>query len=284
MLKIAIIGYGYVGKAMFTYFKSHYQVIYHDPYLEGSCTLEQVNECDMGVICVNTQSVPESGQCDTSIVESVLNWLTTPLILIKSTVQIGFTKRMIALYPGKNICFSPEYIGESLYDTGRYNFNTDMKNHSFFTFGGPKDVTQRLVPIFQKISGPSKIYKQTDETCAEIAKYMENSFLATKLVFCYEMDQICKINHVDYNEVRELFLLDPRMSPSHTCVFESQVHPFDGKCLPKDIKALLYQSRLTGYEPDFLKEVLASNDRIGKLRVQSDSVTTLPPPNVIPSA
>ena len=46
---------------------------------------------------------------------------------------------------------------------------------------------------------------------------------SVKTVFCYEMDQIAKTMGVDYNELRELWLLDPRMGTSHTCVFESGI-------------------------------------------------------------
>lgn len=263
-MKIGIIGYGYVGKAMFEYFSGQFDVIYYDPFINGSSSKEEINKCDLGVVCVFTPS-KENGECDISIVEETIDWLETPLILIKSTIKIGSTKKLKEK-TGKRICFSPEYIGESLYDTGKYNFNKSMKNHTFYTFGGEKKDTNELVNIFQIISGPSKIYKQTDETSAEIAKYMENAFFSTKLVFCYEMNEICKINNVNYNEVRECWLLDPRIGVSHTSVFSNKTEPYDGKCLPKDIKALIQQSNEQGYNPSFLEEVEKSNKRIGDLR------------------
>jgi len=262
-MKIGIVGYGYVGKAMFNFFKNHYNVIFYDPFIDGSCTKEEINDCNLAVVCVFTPTGNE-GQCDTSIVEEVMEWINTPLILIKSTVAVGTTKRLKEKL-GKRICFSPEYIGESTYDTGYFNFNKDMKHHSFFTFGGDKQDTAELVSMFQIISGPTKIYKQTDETSAEIAKYMENAFFSTKLIFCHEFNQICKHWGVDYNEVRECWLLDPRMGPSHTCIFKNKEFPFDGKCLPKDLAAIIYSAKEKGYEPNFLEEVNTSNNRIKNL-------------------
>ena len=155
-----------------------------------------------------------------------------PLICIKSTVSIGYTD-YIKNKTGKRIIFSPEYIGESTYDTGYFNFNKSMRNHSFFIFGGDKKDTKEFVDLYSEVSGPTKVYKQTDAKTAEIAKYMENAFFSVKTVFCYEMKQICDIFDCDYNEVREAWLLDPRMGASHTCVFKSKNYPYDGKCLPK---------------------------------------------------
>lgn len=262
-MKIGIVGYGYVGKAMYNYFKGHFQTIFYDPFIDGSCTREEINECNLAVVCVFTPT-GKDGQCDTSIVEEVIEWINTPLILIKSTIAIGTTRRLKEK-SGKRICFSPEYIGESTYDTGYFNFNKEMKHHRFYTFGGDKNDTAELVSIFQIISGPTKIYKQTDETSAEIAKYMENAFFSTKVIFCHEFNQICKHWGVDYNEVRECWLLDPRIGHSHTCVFKNKEYPFDGKCLPKDLAAIIYSSKEKGYSPEFLEEVRESNERIRNL-------------------
>ena len=80
-MKIGIVGYGYVGKAMYNYFKGHYETIFYDPFIEGSCTKEEINECNLAVVCVFTPT-GEDGKCDTSIVEEVIEWINTPLILI----------------------------------------------------------------------------------------------------------------------------------------------------------------------------------------------------------
>jgi UDPglucose 6-dehydrogenase len=263
-MKIGIVGFGYVGKAMFNYFNGHYDTIYYDPFISGSSTQDDINLCDIGIVCVNTPSKSD-GSCDISIVEESIKWLTTPIILIKSTVEIGTTSYLKKKYK-KRIVFSPEYIGESTYDTGLYNFNKLVKNHNFFIFGGDKNDTAYIVSIFQVISGPNKIYKQTDETTAEMAKYMENSFFATKLIFCYEFEQICKKMEIDYNEVRECWLLDPRIGSSHTCIFINKTEPFDGKCLPKDLNSIIQSSIRLNYIPDFLLEVKKSNNRIKKIR------------------
>ena len=104
-----------------------------------------------------------------------------------------------------------------------------------------------------------------------MVKYMENTFYATKIAYCYEIDQVCKRMGIDYNEARDLWLLDPRINPMHTAVFEGNDRPFGGKCLPKDLSALVETSSALGYEARLLQEVLDTNDRIAEIRAAARS-------------
>ena len=80
-------------------------------------------------------------------------------------------------------------------------------------------------------------FRIVDSTTAEIAKYMENSWLATKVSFCSQFYQIAKKHNVSYEELRELFILDPRVNPSHTFIYED--HPYwESHCLDKDVNAI----------------------------------------------
>lgn len=199
--------------------------------------------------------------------KEVINWIESPLILIKSTVSPGTTDHLKST-TGKCIVFSPEYIGESTYDVSG-TFPT-MLASPFFTFGGSSSDTKEIASLFSVIGGPNKIYRQTDALSAELAKYMENSFLATKVVFCYEFDQICQAHDRDYQEVRELWLLDPRINSSHTSVFPGNKEPYSGKCLPKDLNAIIAAAREQGYKAGFLEAVDQSNKRIGNIRKEQE--------------
>lgn len=273
MKSVAIIGYGYVGKAMAKFFSKHYNVMVHDSLYDEKhnadfgvnfVDIKTANECNLALVCVPTPS-SNSGRCTTDIVEEVIDQLQTPLIVIKSTVEPGTTDRL-KQKTGKRIVFAPEYCGESSY-WSPYLWDREVKETPFFIFGGdPKD-TSEAVDYYLPVTGPVKTYRQTTAKSAEMAKYMENSFYAMKITFAYEMACICKAAGLDYNEVRELWLLDPRINPMHTAVFAQNDNPFGGKCLPKDITALAsWAEEVLGYSPDLLWEVLESNKRIGQYR------------------
>ena len=266
--KIGIVGLGYVGTAIYDFFKDHYEVIFLDPEKENSSSKEEINTCDLGVVCVPTP-IAEDKSCDLSLVEETVNWLETPLILMKSTVEPGTTDRLRE-ETGKRIVFSPEYSGESTY-WSPYLFDDDIKEEPWYTFGGDPEDTTILVNTYMKVVGPTKTYQQTDAKAAEVAKYVENCFYATKVLFCYEIAEICKSAGVDYNEMRELWLLDPRVNKMHTAVFTENNKPFGGKCFPKDINALVRFAQKNGYEAKFLEEVIKSNERVGNIRGQNES-------------
>ena len=250
-MKIGIIGKGYVGKAVYNLFKDHYEVVTKDK--EGDYS--KINECYLSVVCVPTP-MEKDGSCDTSIVEEVVQNLKTPLILIKSTIPPQFTAHLRFIYK-KRIVFSPEYSGQSKYWLP-YKFGTDMKECPFVILGGdPKD-TKEIIDILTPVLGPTKIYYQVNSTEAEIIKYAENSFFATKITFVNELKNICEAFGVDFYKVREGWLLDPRINKMHTMVFKKG---FSGKCLPKDMNAIVKACEKKGYEPKLLKEVISSNER-----------------------
>lgn len=255
-MKVGIIGYGYVGKALHNFFKNHYEVFIYDPFIEKSNTKEELNNTDVVFISVPTPRA-EDGRCDISIVEESIKWLDVDIMVIKSTVEIGTTDMLIEKY-NKKIVFSPEYIGESTY-WSPYDFHTDMKETPFFIFGGERDICNRVIDLFLPVTGPCKRYIISDSKTAEMAKYMENSFYATKITFCNEMYDICESLGIEWNEARELWLADPRINPMHTAVFKDK-RGFGGKCLPKDISALNHISKQNNLPSKLLEGVIKSNN------------------------
>lgn len=273
-MKIGIVGYGYVGQAMYRFFKDHYDMVIYDPFYEPKedeylpiMNRKDLFQCDVALVCVPTPMKKGTNFCDVSLVEESVGWIESPLILIKSTVEVGTTERL-KRETGKRICFSPEYCGESKY-WSPYAFDTDVKETPFFIFGGDKRDTSELVNLYMRVTGPTKIYRQTDAATAEMVKYVENTFYATKIAFCYELAEICKKANIDYNEMRDLWLLDPRLNSMHTAVFKENVNPFGGKCLPKDLMGLIGFAEKMGYDAKLLKEVTKSNKRIGLLREEN---------------
>jgi len=258
--KIAIIGSrGHVGTAMASMFwgNQDYQTI---PYDLGLGTKETVNNCDLAIICVPTPQAKD-GSCDTSIVEEVVAWIETPLILVKSTIPPGTTEYLKKKYK-KRIVMSPEYVGESKYYTPEA-----WKNPlawPFQIFGGDKKDTAEITEIFKPILNQGTFFMQTDSTTAEVIKYAENVWGAMKVTWANEFYEICKTFGVNYDEMREGWALDPRVEKQHTLVYKRN-RGFGGKCYVKDLSGMIKSSEKAGYIPEFLKEVQKSNERFRRM-------------------
>lgn len=272
--KIAIIGCGYVGKGVQKIFPD--ALVYDPAYRIADRRIldkQVINEnCDLAIVCVPTppkgmteQAVPDNQDAflpvDTSIVEEVISWLETPLILIKSTVPPGTTERL-AIENNKSICFSPEYMGEGgYYMPPRYPDPTNPVQHEFVIIGGEKEPADKIVDIFVEALGPSKTYFTCSATEAECIKYMENTWIATKVTFANEWKNICDRFGARYNTVREGWGLDSRVEKMHTAVFPDK-RGFGGKCLPKDLHGIVSAVRSEGYEPSLLEQVWYANQKM----------------------
>jgi len=254
---IAIVGYGYVGQAVGDLLLTKHDIMVK----EIGDNYDRANQCDAAIICVPTPMM-DDGNVDISIVEEVVANLRVDVIIIKSTIPPGTCEYLDNKYE-KRIVFSPEYIGEGNYPLPYWDgvpHPTDMSKHEFTIFGGHKLDTKSAIRIFKPVFGPYHKYIQTDWKTAELTKYMENTWIATKVTFCNEFFQICKCFGIDYNELRELWLMDKRVSRSHTLVSDDR--GFSGKCIPKDTNGLVgLLKKMRFYEPKFLEEVLRSNDR-----------------------
>lgn len=260
--KISIIGSeGKVGSAYVKFFSGHYEVIAYDPKLTFLCPEKnEVNQALLSVVCVPTPS-KKDGSCDISIVEEVVSWLKTPVILIKSTIAPGTVDYLKKKYR-KRIVFSPEYIGESTYDHN-WTFQNDARKTPWIVLGGDERDMHYVWEIMLPIVGPQKKWFFLTAIEAEIVKYMENSYFATKITFANEFYEICRAFNANFEKVRQAWGADVRVDISHTACFPTK-RGFGGKCLPKDLAAIISACRKRGYQANFLEEVKRSNDRFKK--------------------
>ena len=261
--KVAVIGYGYVGKAIKAFFEGKFDVVIYDP-LQGFADRTAVVDADLAVVCVPTP-MQEDGHVDISAVEEILMWLRTPSIIIKSTIPPGTTKQLAERFMlADRLVFSPEFIGEEGYPVPYWEgmpHPTDMRQHHFHVLGGEEAARQKAVLFFQKVAGPFVEYRMTDSTTAELMKYMENVWIATKVSFVNDFYDIAKAFGVNYDELRELWLLDGRVGRSHTLVYPDK-RGFTGKCIPKDTYGLYRAAQAAGHESGLVHALLEQNARL----------------------
>lgn len=251
-MKIGIVGYGHVGKLMH---KEIEEAIIYDPMLNiGS--KEEINTCDSVYIAVPTP-IGKDGKCDTSIVEGVLEWLDVDLVILRSTVYVGFTDYAAEKY-GLTIVFQPEYYGE----TPNHPFS-EPHSKNWICLGGTEKAIKLGLETYNSykkietkvISGPAKDM--------EMAKYMENSFLAAKVTFVNEMYDIAKSLGVNFEIAREAWLADPRIGESHSKVF-LDARGYSGKCLPKDIANIQRQAKENNVDSKLIDSIILKNTEIYK--------------------
>lgn len=253
-MRIGIVGYGVVGSSMFRFISRNHEhrAYVYDKFISPYDTDEHrtaVMTCDLVFLCVPTRSTPGTLACDLSAVEECVSWITAP-ICIRSTVIPGTVDRLSTMN-ALPIAFCPEYIGEQPGHPW-----TDETDPGFLIVGGPISVYELVRDLYLSFPHQPLHIHHTDAITAELCKYMENCFLATKVAFVNQFFDISTAFGVDFSELRRLWLADPRIGESHTTV--TLERGFGGRCLPKDLAALIAAMKPYGGAP-LLEAVLLCN-------------------------
>ena len=258
-MRVGIIGLGTVGRAVRELFdRPDHEVVGFDVATGQPYPRAELSTCDLAVVCVDTPFA--DGAADVSRVRAAVHDVPCAQIVIKSTVPPGTTDQLAA-ESGKELCYWPEYISESSYHNPW--FPSRIAEIPFVILGGPPAVTRRMVDRLLPILGPTKTYYQCPATEAELIKYAENAFFATKITFVNEFRRLSEAFGADWHTVREGWLLDPRVERMHTAAMASDPG-FDGKCLPKDLAAIVAAAAAAGYDCPLLTAVQCTNDRFRK--------------------
>jgi len=226
-LRIAIIGYGNIGKSFHEEIAGckSFNVSIIDPQRDDY-EQNKGETYDFGFVAVPTDFV--NGKCDISIVEQAIQETNCHIYVIKSAVPPG-TSDEIAYKYSKQIVYSPEYYGLT---------KDACRELPFVILGGEPYARNRVAEMYSYCKkGAFKCIFTTRKT-GELAKYMENCFLAMKVTFCAEFADVAKSIGVEYPELRELFNMDERNGPSHTFVYPDQPY-YDSHCFNKDVPAIL---------------------------------------------
>lgn len=255
-MKIIIVGYGFVGKAVFNALKSKHNVVIVDPQY----TTGQVNnypDADGIIICVPTPSL-ENGGCDSHYIADVLDQCPEDMpILIKSTVTPAVVEALDTIYPDLTITYSPEFLRAA-------TANIDFLTQKFMVLGGV-DPDAFWQTLFSSVLEKCNMYFNCSPSEACLIKYTINSFLATKVSFFNELFDLCNKAGAEYDVVRQIVTHDTRIGNTHTVVPGiNGERGFGGSCFPKDTEAFLHYSKSIGIDLTVLNSAVESNKTVRK--------------------
>ncbi|GAK57145.1 GDP-mannose 6-dehydrogenase AlgD [Candidatus Vecturithrix granuli] len=226
---------------------------------------EAVQNSDMGFICVGTPSLG-NGNLNTSYAETVIaeigdalrERLTPFLLILRSTVFPGTTRsRLLPIleqHAGRpageryDIVFHPEFLREGSSVEDFYHPPKILVGER--TTGAGRQVFE----LYSAIEAPR--FTASLET-TEMVKYADNAFHAVKITFANEIGQLCKAFAIDSRVVMDIFCADTRLNISPKYLRPG--FAFGGSCLPKDLRALIYASRMAGVSLPMCENILTSN-------------------------
>ncbi len=231
-LNIAIVGHGYVGKAVdYGFSTQNVNKFIVDPIYNTDTTELNEVRIDVAFVCVPTP-MGKDGSIDSSIVRQVVKELEVKScpIVIKSTITPAVVSELQS--DNEYVIYNPEFLTEK-------NALDDFINPPMHVFGGLKKYTEQIEQIYHRFSQckPCPVFHMTAME-ASFVKYGINSFLATKVLWMNQFKDLCDEYNAKYNVISNVIGSDPRIGHSHMQVPGPDGRKgFGGACFPKDTAA-----------------------------------------------
>ncbi|MDP3725090.1 MAG: NAD(P)-binding domain-containing protein [Nanoarchaeota archaeon] len=257
--KIGVVGLGYVGSPIKKWFEREgYKVFVYDKFKKiGS--VEEINKADVIFVAVPTPFHEDGrGYDDSAVRESLQNIKDGKVVVIKSTVTPGSTKKFQETYPKKIILFNPEFLRAKTSEEDYLHPNIQVVGYASEK---GKEIAPKILELLPRADF-SEIITSTE---AEVLKYWVSSYLATRVVFANEIYDLCEaLGDADYNAVKNCLVQDPRIGNSHWDVHDDGYRGFGGACFPKDVQAILQKAQELGVELTLIKQGHETNKRLTK--------------------
>lgn len=274
-MKIGIIGQGVLGKTHKNYLlkNTEHEVMTYDINWDCNSTIEIIaSQCEIIFIYVPTDT-GKDGRLDMSIVESVVKELDGESFkgscVIRSTLRVGTTQRLQAMYPDIDFYFMPEFLTERFAEE-------EFKNpHRKLILGYTKEFKRgvwflSLISHNKIVNGLGSVAPAKD---VEMVKIATNSFYAMKVIFANELHSICDKYNLNYNIVKTDLVGDPRIGSVENDLSGRDVHfrigqdgklGYGGKCLPKDTMEFVEMAKEKGIKNGLIEKVVSINKKIRK--------------------
>ena len=258
-MKVGIVGFGFVGKAISMGLKKDVEIIKIDPILGTSIEDLIGFNPDFIFLCLPTP-MKKDGSQDLSILDSVFDDLKASnidsRIVLKSTVT---PDNLSALSKKINFIYNPEFLREKYAES-------DFINGEIILLGGDSEACNEVSSFYNQFTlCKQKNHFITDKITASLAKYTINSFLATKVIFFNQLKSVLDLSSSveDWNKFIEIVSTDKRLGESHMDVpGHDGREGFGGACFPKDIAALEEFSSKIGANFSLISEVIKINNHI----------------------
>lgn len=251
-MKLGIVGFGFVGNAVYHSYKDKVDCIIKDEQKGYPCSYDDLKQCDAIFICVPSPELA-NGECDASILQSVIENLFdySGVIISKVTAPPDVYSK----FNNNNLFYVPEFL------TAR-NSVQDYLNTKTLIIGGNKD--HEIVEQIIKLGLPNiEQIRYVTLKEASVIKYTTNTFLSVKVVFMNEIKQLCDKIGVDYNNVKQTISLDPRIGSTHLEVpGYDGLFGYGGACFPKDMYAFLKFSENNISELSIINQAMIKNKTI----------------------
>ena len=219
---------------------------------------EAYHEADFIIICVPTDFDEESSSFDTSILENVLDDAITnnsdALVIIRSTIPVGYSDQAREKYQTKNIIFSPEFLRE-------HSAMHDVLNPSRIIVGNDSELSTDFAELISESTDNKPEIILMPSSDAEAVKLFSNTYLAMRVAFFNELDTFSIAKGLSTENVIKGVSADPRIGMK----YNNPSFGYGGYCLPKDTKQLL--ANFEDLPQTIIQSVISSNEARKKFMI-----------------